>query len=193
MSGLYATQKDDYPITVRTGHSIAEVILSPEHIHYTGIDTPDIVLLLSVDGLNQIIRRVPEYPATTRIYAEESLVPLLKTQAQIISLPLKTAAKEVGKLAIGPLGFGAILAREQLYPLRGLRGCRHAAAEERRGAGQHRRVEGGDGALARWNDTPGPRGPTSRSSHEPPGAPSQAPRGLLAVSGHAVRNSVAWV
>jgi 2-oxoglutarate ferredoxin oxidoreductase subunit beta len=116
MSGLFATQKDDYPITVRTGHSIAEIILAPEHIHYTGIDTPDIVLLLSVDGLNQIIRKVPDYPATTRIYAEESLVPLLKTQAQVISLPLKTAAKEVGKLAIGPVGFGAILAREKLYP-----------------------------------------------------------------------------
>jgi len=117
MSGLFSTQKDDYPITVRTGHSVAEIILSPEHIHYTGIDQPDIVLLLSIDGLNQISRDLPGYSPDTRVYVEESLVPLLKTPAQVISLPLKNAAKEVGKLAIGPLGFGAILAREDLYPV----------------------------------------------------------------------------
>jgi len=40
-SGLEATQKDDYPITVMTGHSVAEIIISPDPIIYTAIDLRD--------------------------------------------------------------------------------------------------------------------------------------------------------
>jgi Pyruvate/2-oxoacid:ferredoxin oxidoreductase gamma subunit len=101
---------------MRTGHSIAEVILSPEHIHYTGIDTPDVVLLLSPDGLAQIAKKLPDYAPSTRICAEESLAAGLNTPAQVIPLPFRTAAKAVGKLAIGPVSFGALLAKEGFYP-----------------------------------------------------------------------------
>ncbi|MBW2175777.1 MAG: 2-oxoacid:acceptor oxidoreductase family protein, partial [Deltaproteobacteria bacterium] len=50
-AGLNAAQKNDYPITVLRGHSISEVILSPETIDYTGIDTPDVVLALGPEGV----------------------------------------------------------------------------------------------------------------------------------------------
>ncbi|HYU32413.1 MAG TPA: thiamine pyrophosphate-dependent enzyme [Thermoanaerobaculia bacterium] len=50
LSGLYAAQRDDYPITVKTGHSIAELIFSPEPISYTGIDHADALLVLTEDG-----------------------------------------------------------------------------------------------------------------------------------------------
>jgi hypothetical protein len=33
-AGLSATQKDDYPITVQTGHSVSEIIVSPEPIDF---------------------------------------------------------------------------------------------------------------------------------------------------------------
>ncbi len=115
MSGLLATQKDDYPITVRTGHSAAEIILSPEPITYTGVGTPDIVLILSEDGLAHVKKKLPEYPPATRIYAEEGLGEL-DTRAQMIRLPLLAKAKEVHRLAVGAVGLGAILAREGLYP-----------------------------------------------------------------------------
>jgi 2-oxoglutarate/2-oxoacid ferredoxin oxidoreductase subunit beta len=49
--GLYATQKNDYPITVLRGHSISEVIISPLPIGFTGIKTPDIILALSEEGV----------------------------------------------------------------------------------------------------------------------------------------------
>ena len=49
--GLHATQSDDYPITVKTGHSIAELIFSPDPIDFTGIDSPDLMVILSEDGL----------------------------------------------------------------------------------------------------------------------------------------------
>jgi pyruvate/2-oxoacid:ferredoxin oxidoreductase beta subunit/Pyruvate/2-oxoacid:ferredoxin oxidoreductase gamma subunit len=50
LSGLYAAQRDDYPITVKTGHSIAELIFSPTPIDYTGTEHADALLVLSEDG-----------------------------------------------------------------------------------------------------------------------------------------------
>jgi len=47
LSGLWAAQRDDYPITVKTGHSIAELVLSPREIHFTGAARPDAMIVLS--------------------------------------------------------------------------------------------------------------------------------------------------
>ena len=54
LSGLYVTQTDDYPTTVKSGHSVSEIILSPEEIRYTGIARPDALVLLSEDGLAKV-------------------------------------------------------------------------------------------------------------------------------------------
>jgi len=54
LAGLWATQSDDYPTTVKSGHSISEIIFSPEEIRYTGIAKPDALVLLSEDGLKKV-------------------------------------------------------------------------------------------------------------------------------------------
>ena len=54
LSGLWATQRDDYPTTVKSGHSVSELIFSPKEIRYTGIVRPDALILLSQDGLNKV-------------------------------------------------------------------------------------------------------------------------------------------
>ncbi len=59
-AGLHATKKGEYPITVGTGFSIAEVILSREPIHYTGIEIPDVVFIVSHDGYEKIKQRIDE-------------------------------------------------------------------------------------------------------------------------------------
>ncbi len=57
--GLYATQQDDYPVTVQTGHSVSEIKLSPHEIHYAGIDEPSAMLIVSSDGL-QVVKKTLE-------------------------------------------------------------------------------------------------------------------------------------
>jgi len=116
MSGLAATQKDDYPITVRTGHSQSEVILSPDRIHYTGIETPDVVLLLSDDGLAQVAKAAYSWSPGTRVYADEALAERLDTGARVVALPLEETAKKVGRLSLGAVGLGVLLAAESLFP-----------------------------------------------------------------------------
>ncbi len=52
-SGMQATQKNDYDITVLRGPSVSEIILWPDNIGYSGIEKPDIVLVLSEDGVKR--------------------------------------------------------------------------------------------------------------------------------------------
>jgi len=52
-AGLYATQKNEYNITVLRGPSISEMLLSEERIDYTGIGIPDVVIALSQEGVER--------------------------------------------------------------------------------------------------------------------------------------------
>jgi len=54
LSGLHATMKGEYPVTVGTGFSVAEVILSKSYVNYTGLEKPDVVIIVSEDGMNKI-------------------------------------------------------------------------------------------------------------------------------------------
>lgn len=50
-AGLNVTQKNDYNVTVLTGPSVSEIILSPEKIDYTGITSPAAVIVLAPEGV----------------------------------------------------------------------------------------------------------------------------------------------
>jgi len=115
-SGLDATQKDDYPITVMTGHSLAEIIVSPERIDYTAIDSPDYFIVISEDGLKRARPRIEKLPETCTLYAEESLE-LPETKAKIVRLPLNETAKKVGRLSIAVVALAAVLAETGLFPI----------------------------------------------------------------------------
>lgn len=51
-SGLHATKKSSYPVTVGIGFSSAEIILSPKNILFTGSSSPDFAIVTSNDGLD---------------------------------------------------------------------------------------------------------------------------------------------
>lgn len=53
-AGLHSTMKGEYPVTVGTGFSIAEVILSRKPINYTGLDKPDVIFIMTEDGLEKV-------------------------------------------------------------------------------------------------------------------------------------------
>ena len=115
-SGLEATQKDDYPITVMTGHSIAEMIISPERIDYTAIDSPDYFIVLSEDGLKRAKARIERLPETCTLYVEESLE-LPETKATVVKVPLNATAKAISKLSISVVALGTLLQETGLFPV----------------------------------------------------------------------------
>ncbi len=119
LSGLEATQKDDYPITVMTGHSIAEVIVSPERIDYTAIDVPDYFILLSEEGLEKMKARIEKLPKTCVVFADECLrIP--GTKARVLSLPFEKTSRKVDRLAIATVALASLLKGSGMFPLEAL-------------------------------------------------------------------------
>lgn len=59
-SGLRTSKKGEYPVTVATGFSLAEVIISREEILYTGIEFPDVMIITSRDGFDKAKNRIGE-------------------------------------------------------------------------------------------------------------------------------------
>lgn len=119
-AGLQATQKDDYPITVQTGHSVAEVNLSPERIDYTGIERPDLFVLLSEDGLRRTRETVAALPASSTLYAVDDLE-LPATAARVRRLPSRELTKDAGRLSLCTAALAFLLADSGLYPVEALR------------------------------------------------------------------------
>ncbi len=115
-SGLEATQKDDYPITVMTGHSIAEIIISPQRIEYTAIDSPDYFIVLSDDGIKRAKRRIETLQKHSVILADESLT-LPETGAQIVRLPIIRTAKEINRLTAAVIAMASLLKYRYLFPV----------------------------------------------------------------------------
>jgi pyruvate/2-oxoacid:ferredoxin oxidoreductase beta subunit len=113
ISGLYATQKDDFPITVMTGHSISEIILDKERILYTGIKRPDFLLVLSKDGLNYTTSLIQRMPAECVILCDTTISPP-PTSAQVKKMPFSQGVAKVGRGAIGFIALGLFL---KLYPI----------------------------------------------------------------------------
>lgn len=59
-AGLHSTMKGEYPITIGTGFSVAEVILSQKTINYTGLENPDLAIIITEDGLEKIKNRLSD-------------------------------------------------------------------------------------------------------------------------------------
>ncbi|MEW6366690.1 MAG: thiamine pyrophosphate-dependent enzyme [Acidobacteriota bacterium] len=115
LCGLEATQKDDYPITVMTGHSIAEVILSPEQIDYTAIETPDYVVVLSEEGLRTMKARIEKLSEDSCILADAGLQ-LPPTKAKVVSLPFEETGKKVDRLATATVAMASLLKHSGMFP-----------------------------------------------------------------------------
>ncbi len=132
LSGLWAAQQDDYPVTVQTGHSISELIFSPREILFTGITRPDALVLVSEDGLKMAGRYLrsltpDDWLFTTREFAA------LETPARKIVYDLESAGVKGSKKNLGLLIAGAALHALNLFPIAA---CEAAIRAGARGAVQ---------------------------------------------------------
>ena len=93
--GLFAAQHDDFPITVRKGHSVSNLIISDRPVRYAGVDDPDLVILLSADGEQRLGSLAHLRPACRVIADEQVAVP--PTPAQVRRFDLRGVAKQAGK------------------------------------------------------------------------------------------------
>ncbi len=103
LSNLWATKRDDYAITVMTGHSVSEVIVSPTEIFYTGIEKPDVCLALAPEGIKTCKDQLDNLTSDSVLYAPKNLLPI-QTNAQVSPLDLgKVPRKQIALAAVAEM------------------------------------------------------------------------------------------
>ena len=95
-SGLHAAQSDDYPITVQTGHSVSDLILDPEPIHYTAVEAPQALLILSPEGLSKVQGHLEAMEENDRVFVVPEYAGV-STKAKIEILDLSQAGTPVSR------------------------------------------------------------------------------------------------
>jgi Pyruvate/2-oxoacid:ferredoxin oxidoreductase gamma subunit len=95
---LHAAQQDDFPITVRRGFSLSNLIIAPEPILYTGLDAPDVLVIYSLDGL-QRLGDLSRIPSSALIVAPTHL-PLGGTSATVRCFDMRALEKRVGPMSV---------------------------------------------------------------------------------------------
>jgi len=134
LSGLWAAQQDDYPVTVQTGHSISEVILSPREILFTGVTRPDALVLVSEDGCRMAGRYLRTLTAESSLFITPELAGL-ETPARKVVFDLEAAGIKGSKKNLGLLMVSAALRKLNLFPMEACeeairRGSRGTIADE---------------------------------------------------------------
>ena len=119
MSELWATQRDDYPVSVMSGYSVSEVILSRAEIFYTGIEKPDFLAVLTPEGLSQVPRPLRAMDETQTVYVVPELAELIETRARKVVLNLARAPANKKSLAV--MAAAAMVRHANLYPLAAFR------------------------------------------------------------------------
>jgi Pyruvate/2-oxoacid:ferredoxin oxidoreductase gamma subunit len=89
-SGLNATKKGSYPVTVGIGFSASDIIISPDKILYTGSPVPDILIITSEDGL-AYARTALGLMQEGLVFIDESL-PVPETKATLVRHPFRDMA-----------------------------------------------------------------------------------------------------
>ena len=117
LSGLWATQRSDYPVTVRSGYSISEVILSPEEVLFTGISNPNLMVILSPAGLEKVKSQLSKLNEEDHVFINVGLLPI-ETRAKVIPLDFRKSGMKKEYWSF--LAIAEFLNQKELYPLKAL-------------------------------------------------------------------------
>jgi pyruvate/2-oxoacid:ferredoxin oxidoreductase beta subunit/Pyruvate/2-oxoacid:ferredoxin oxidoreductase gamma subunit len=119
LSGLWAAQRDDYPITVMTGHSIAEIVLSPREIDYTAITRPDAMILLSREGVAKVGAHLAAMGPEDRVFALPEVADV-KTSATVHVIDPAKIPNRLGKGSVALYCIAHALKTLRVFPIEAL-------------------------------------------------------------------------
>lgn len=125
-SNLFAAERTDYPVTVRTGHSLAEVVLSPDPIDDAGITGADALLVLAPEGRAQALAYLPALAEGAHVFVVPGVEPFEKMAVTELIDPGSVPVR-VAKPALATAVAAAVALRLDLVPPAALRA---AAASE---------------------------------------------------------------
>jgi 2-oxoglutarate ferredoxin oxidoreductase subunit beta len=117
LSGLWASQRSDYPVTVKSGYSLSEVNLSPNEIPFTGVSKPDLMVVLAPEALGKVGTKISALRERDRLYIDADLMPV-NTRAKIIPLHFGSTRRKQGWAITALAG---VLRHAGIYPLDALK------------------------------------------------------------------------
>ncbi len=119
-SGLWASQRDDYPVTVKTGHSVSQIVLSPNSAPVGGGGVPDVLVILSEDGLRKIRPLLEEMPSSSIVFVSPEFADVT-TEAKVEVIDPSESPTRVAKAQMALVMLTAVAARLGLFPVDALR------------------------------------------------------------------------
>jgi Pyruvate/2-oxoacid:ferredoxin oxidoreductase gamma subunit len=120
LSGLWTSRRADFPITIQTGFSVAEIVISPEPVLYSGIIKPDVAALIAPEGRDKIARLTMAMEKTDTIYFAEGLGNV-DSNANQLSLEFPESAKKEVRKNISALTAGYLTKQLNLFPFEALK------------------------------------------------------------------------
>jgi len=107
--GLHAVQQDDFPITVRKGHSISNLIVDAAPIDYIALDHPQLVVILSDDGATRLGPLDKLEPSCLVLAARGVTLPT--TPARVVVIDVDQLGRSVGRAsaALAATAAGVVL------------------------------------------------------------------------------------
>lgn len=110
LSGLWAAQKDEYPVTVQVGHSLSTVKFSKKRIHYLGAARPNAVVIISEDGIKRARGVIAGLGGDDLVIIDNKLGEV-KTGAQVLAMDLNRAGLTKANKAVAAIA-GLLKTRE---------------------------------------------------------------------------------
>lgn len=114
-SGLRASLRTDYPVTVKTGHSLAMLTVSPDPIETVAGSTPAAVAVLAPEGLAKATHVLAGLPEESLVVSLPDLA--VATPARVMHLDPAGAAERLVKTETALAAVSGIVATLGLFPV----------------------------------------------------------------------------
>jgi Pyruvate/2-oxoacid:ferredoxin oxidoreductase gamma subunit len=114
LSGLWTAQRDDYPVTVRSGHSLSKLVISPDPIDYADTSVPDLLFVLSAEGWAKVAGAASQMRPEQTVFVLPELADEVDTAATVRVLRLgalqdvPAAARSLAIVAAGIAARGCL-------------------------------------------------------------------------------------
>lgn len=119
-SGLWAAQRDDFPVTVKAGHSLSQLWFSPQEMPLRTVTHPDVLLIISSDGFAKAAHFLGEMTAEDLVITIPEFADV-ETEAKVVVFDPKAATERIPKTSMGLVYLTMALTMIDPYPLDALR------------------------------------------------------------------------
>ncbi|PIU58068.1 MAG: hypothetical protein COS89_02290 [Deltaproteobacteria bacterium CG07_land_8_20_14_0_80_38_7] len=114
-SGLYASQQNDYPVTVQTGHSLSEIKLSKKRTFYPNTEHLDALIILSDDGLKVAKKHISKLSSESTLIISDKLE-AIKTKAKIYQVNFSNTKLSITNLNIATTAISFLININKIIP-----------------------------------------------------------------------------